>query len=253
MELFRGQQVFYDAADPRMSRDGYISCGTCHFEGGHDGMTWDFTGRGEGLRNTIDLRGRSGMGHGPVHWTANFDEIQDFENDIRGAFGGTGFLTDEDFEAGTRSDPLGDPKAGLDFSLDALAAYVASFDSFPASPRRLADGSMSEAALRGEALFEANGCTSCHGGASYTDSGSELHDVGTIVESSGQRRSEELLGLDSPTLLGVWDGAPYLHDGSAGTIREVLVEANADGAHGDLSGLTESQIDDLVRFILELE
>ena len=84
--------TFHDAGDRRMSRDHYISCASCHLEGGHDGRTWDFTQAGEGLRNTIDLRGRAGTAHGNVHWTANFDEIQDFEHDIRGPFGGDGFL-----------------------------------------------------------------------------------------------------------------------------------------------------------------
>ena len=71
-----------------------MSCATCHLDGGHDGRVWDFTGRGEGLRNTATLHGRGGTAHGNVHWTANFDEIQDFENDMRGAFGGSGFLSD---------------------------------------------------------------------------------------------------------------------------------------------------------------
>ena len=39
------------------------------------------------MRNTITLHGRAGIAHGNVHWSANFDEIQDFEHDIRGAFG----------------------------------------------------------------------------------------------------------------------------------------------------------------------
>ena len=106
-----GKQIFYHASDPRMSAEGYISCATCHIDGGHDGRTFDFTDRGEGLRNTIDLRGRSGMRHGLVHWSANFDEIQDFENDIRYGFGGTGFLSDSDFA--NTNDTLGNPKAGL--------------------------------------------------------------------------------------------------------------------------------------------
>ena len=84
-----GKRIFYNAADPRMGLDGYLSCATCHLEGGQDGRVWDFTDRNEGLRNTIDLRGRAGTGHGNLHWTANFDEVQDFENDIRNAFGGS--------------------------------------------------------------------------------------------------------------------------------------------------------------------
>src|SRR5204863_6517485 len=77
-DVLRGKQLFYLARDPRIDRDGYIACASCHLDGGHDGRTWDFTDRGEGLRNTIPLVGRAGMGHGRVHWTANVDEIQAF-------------------------------------------------------------------------------------------------------------------------------------------------------------------------------
>src|SRR6185436_17016021 len=99
-----GKRIFYNASDPRMNRDGYISCASCHLDGTSDGQVWDFTQVGEGLRNTIDLTGRAGIGHGRLHWTANFDEVQDFENDIREQFSGKGFLRDDRFA--DRSDPL---------------------------------------------------------------------------------------------------------------------------------------------------
>src|SRR5690606_6661100 len=132
-----GKIVFHDASDTRMAKDGYFSCSACHVDGGHDGMTWDFSQLGEGLRNTTTLRGRAGMGQGRVHWSGNFDEIQDFEHPIRALFGGLGFLTPQQFAATT---PLGTPKAGLNIELDALAAYVASFDAHDRSPWRDADG-----------------------------------------------------------------------------------------------------------------
>ena len=56
-----GKQLFYDAKDARLSRDSYVSCASCHNDGAHDGRTWDFTGFGEGLRNTISLKGRAGL------------------------------------------------------------------------------------------------------------------------------------------------------------------------------------------------
>ncbi|MYE11692.1 MAG: hypothetical protein F4X99_08510, partial [Gammaproteobacteria bacterium] len=77
-----GKQIFFNAADPRMSRDGYVSCAGCHLEGGSDGRVWDYSGRGAnggGFRNTIALVGRGGLNHGPLHWRADMDEIQDFE------------------------------------------------------------------------------------------------------------------------------------------------------------------------------
>ena len=251
--VLEGKRIFHDASDLRMSQDGYLSCASCHLDGAHDGLTWDFTERGEGLRNTTDLRGRAGLAHGPVHWTANFDEIQDFENDIRGGFGGAGFLADADFHAGTTSDPLGDPKAGLSPELDALAAYVSSLDSFPASPHRNPDGSMTAAALRGEALFLTQGCDRCHAGAAMTDSGADLHDVGTLTAASGQRRSGPLTGLDTPTLRGLWDGGPWLHDGSAPAVSTVLVDANPSDQHGVTSPLTAGELADLEAYLLELE
>lgn len=222
-QVAAGKRLFYDAGDPRMSAEGYMSCATCHVDGGHDGRTWDFTGRGEGLRNTATLHGRGGMAHGNVHWSANFDEIQDFENDIRNAFGGSGFMTDADFAA--RAAPLGPPKEGRSADLDALAAYVASLASVPRSPTRNADGSMTAEAQSGAALFASLGCASCHAGARYTDSTvgtATLHDVGTLRTTSGHRLGGALTGIDTPTLLGVWDTAPYLHDGSAATLDDVF-------------------------------
>jgi len=220
-DVLRGKEIFYNASDPRMSAEGYISCASCHLDGGHDGRTWDFTSRGEGFRNTTDLRGRSGTGHGNVHWSANFDEIQDFENDIRLFFGGSGFLSDPDFAAA--EDPLGPGKAGLDADLDALAAYVASLDgqSLPRSPVRGPGGVLSEAALRGQAVFEAEDCATCHDPAQgYTDRGT--HDVGSLRASSGSRIGQPLLGIDTPTLLGAHASAPYFHDGSAATLIDVF-------------------------------
>ena len=92
-----GKQFFYDARDPRLARDRYMSCATCHNDGGHDGRVWDLTGMGEGLRNTISLRGRARHAHGFLHWSDNFDEVQDFEGQIRALAGGTGLMTDAAF------------------------------------------------------------------------------------------------------------------------------------------------------------
>jgi len=219
-----GKRIFYHASDPRMSAEGYISCATCHVDGAHDGRTFDFTDRGEGFRNTTDLRGRSGTFHGAVHWSANFDEIQDFEGDIRNAFGGAGFLSDVQFAS--VSAPLGAPKAGLDDELDALAAYVASLGAatIPRSPHRNADGSLSASATNGQALFNAHNCASCHvPSTDYTDR--QTHDVGTLRASSGNRLGATLAGIDTPTLLGVHATAPYFHDGSAATLDDVFTVA----------------------------
>ena len=49
------------------------------------------------------------------------------------------------------------------------------------------------------------------------------HDVGTAGEGTGGRLGEAYSGFDTPTLLGVWATAPYLHDGSAPTLADAIV------------------------------
>jgi hypothetical protein len=49
-----------------------------------------------------------------------------------------------------------------------------------------------------------------------------LHNIGTITSASGQRLGGTLNGIDTPTLLGLFATAPYLHDGSAQTIEAAI-------------------------------
>ena len=234
-QVLRGKQLFYDALDVRLARDGYLSCASCHADGGADGRVWDFTGFGEGLRRTISLRGRAG--NGPLHWSANFDELQDFEGQIRDFAGGQGLMADGDFAFSTRSDPLGAPKAGVSPDLDALAAYMASLDRFAPSPWRNPDGTLGADAAAGKALFAARGCASCHGGADFDLAAGAspgdlvLHDVGTIKPSSGSRLGSALVGIDTPTLRDAWAAGAWLHDGSAGSIGDAIAAHNT-GALG---------------------
>jgi hypothetical protein len=246
-DVLRGKAVFHDAADPRMSRDGYVSCASCHLDGEHDGRTWDFTDRSEGLRNTTSLLGMDERAGGPIHWSANFDEVQDFEHDVRGPQAGAGFLSEAQW-AGPAGTTLGAPKAGLSEDLDALAAYVEQLAVLDLpSPRDTSEG---------EALFHSPelGCAACHpdGGtdSSWLGPGEPLlHDVGTLLPSSGERLGAPLLGLDTPGLRGLWASAPYLHDGRAATLREVLTTHNPLDAHGVTSTLSEAQLDALEAYL----
>ncbi len=240
-----GKQYFYDAKDLRLARDGYLSCAVCHNDGGHDGRVWDLTGFGEGLRNTIDLRGRSGTGHGILHWSGNFDEIQDFEGQIRNLAGGTGLMSDIDFAA--TSDTLGTPKAGKSADLDELTAYVASLSSFVSSPQRNADGTLTADAAAGKVIFATAGCGQCHSGEPFTDSPTGLphNDIGTIKPSSGKRLNGSLTALDTPTLRDVWNTAPYLHDGSAATLDLAI------RAHTSVT-LTDAEISKVAAYVQQI-
>ncbi len=237
-----GKQLFYDASDSRVSFQQYLSCAACHHEGAEDGRVWDFTGMGEGLRNTISLRGRSGTGHGPVHWTGNFDEIQDFENQIRSLSRGTGLLA-----AANPHASLGAPNAGRSPDLDALAAYVSSLTVDDASPHRLASGALTAEAQTGKTIFAAKNCASCHSGANFTNSAlNSFRNIGTIKPASGTRLSAPLTGLDVPTLRGLWNSPPYLHDGSAPTLAAAVT------AHQGLS-ITPSELTSLVAYLQQVD
>jgi len=253
-EVLVGKQLFYQAGSRKLNAEGYMSCASCHLDGGQDGQTWDMSSLGEGFRNTIDLRGRAGTGQGRLHWSANFDEIHDFENQIRSLGAGTGLMSDEDFGQGTRSDPLGDPKAGFSIELDALAAYLESLESYPQSPYRGPGGIMTDEAWAGYSLFEELECHFCHAGDHYSNSNSGLrHDVGVIKASSGQGRSSNLLAIDVPGLRGLWSNAPYLHDGIASTVYDVLVTENNSGRHGRIQDLSEQELVELVAFLQQLD
>jgi YVTN family beta-propeller protein len=232
-----GKQFFYDARDTRLARDRYMSCASCHNDGGHDGRVWDLSSLGEGLRNTISLRGRAGA-QGFKHWSNNFDEVQDFEGQIRTLAGGTGLMSDAAFTTGTRSQPLGDRKTGASADLDALAAYVGSLATFDASPYRASAASLSSTATQGKTVFTALNCASCHSGAAFTGSGENtLVNIGTVKPSSGQRLYAALNGIDVPTLRDVWATAPYLHDGSAATLGAAV------RAHNTVSNVSLSDAD----------
>lgn len=244
-EVLQGKRLFYDALDTRLARDAYVSCASCHNDGGHDGRVWDLTGFGEGLRNTVSLRGRAGA-HGFLHWSNNFDEVQDFEGQIRSLSGGTGLMTNAQFNTGSRSEPLGDPKAGVSADLDALAAYVKSLGSFSSSPFRNANGSLTSAASAGKTLFVSKNCSACHGGAPFTMSGtSNPEDVGTINADSGSRLGGPLTGIDIPTLRDAWATAPYLHRGSAATLSDAIA------AHEGVA-LTAGELANLAAYVAEI-
>lgn len=240
-EVLLGKQIFYNASDSRMSMDSYISCASCHSDGGHDGRVWDFTGRGEGLRRTTDLRGRGGMDHGNVHWSGNFDEIHDFEHDIRGAFGGTGFIDLDPVTFAAQHPGPQSTKVGLSPELDALAAYVSSLKagSVPKSPHREFEGTFTPEAMAGAQVFNSMNCASCHSGDAYTDSplrdinNMQLRDVGTTAEFSGGRLGNVngLTGIDTPTLWGLHDTHAYLHHGQVTSLAEVFTFAGGQVYH----------------------
>lgn len=112
---------------------------------------------------------------------------------------------------------------------DELEAFARWVDALPARPAPAVDPA---AASRGERLFVDAGCTGCHAGDERTDD--REHDVGT-----GMR-------VQVPALYEVAYHAPYLHDGRAATLEELL------SMHGDTDALSERQRADLATYLRSL-
>jgi hypothetical protein len=208
----------------------------------------------EGLRKTTAL---FGLAHThPLHWSADRDEVQDFEYTIRGRLmQGRGLLSEPiKPKTGFEKVELEEQTAGRSKDLDALAVYCNSFD-FPLSPHIPAPGKLSVAAERGRKLFfNADvGCANCHSGPYYTDSSLQkpfkLHDVGTGNDDPSEKMGPK---YDTPTLLGIYRTPPYLHHGQAKTLHDVLTTCNKEDKHGKTSHLKKEEIDDLVAFLESL-
>jgi hypothetical protein len=110
-----GKQIFNSAEAPTLTTDRWISCATCHFDGGMDARTW--LGFPDGPRNTSALFDVEETL--PIHWSGDLDELQDVELTIRNIQFGKGLAP------GAAHDSLGEPYRGASSELDALAAYMA--------------------------------------------------------------------------------------------------------------------------------
>jgi YVTN family beta-propeller protein len=231
-QILLGKQLFHAARVPDLTTDRWISCATCHLDGGMDARTW--LGFPDGPRNTPALFGVGSTL--PIHWSGDLDELQDVEGTFRAIQAGTGLVEGEAY------DSLGPPHAGLSEGLDALAAFMASL-KVPRSPYAIPQNEFE----RGEKVFTQLGCDTCHTSPLYTDL--QLHDVGTgdpKLERNSHGRGTQ---FDTPSLLGIWATAPYFHDGSAQTLADVLHVANE---HNVASKLNENEMKDLLAFLLAL-
>jgi cytochrome c peroxidase len=101
------------------------------------------------------------------------------------------------------------------------------------------------AAKRGKEVFTRAGCAVCHPPGLFTDL--RQHDVGT--RASYDKPTDEFY---TPNLIEIWRTAPYLHDGSAATVRDVLTTRNSRDQHGKTSILSASELEDLGAYLLSL-
>ena len=73
-----------------------------------------------------------------------------------------------------------------------------------------------------------------------------MHAVGTRPGPDESGR------FDTPTLVELWQTAPYLHNGRAVGLREVLTTMNPDDKHGETSHLSDDEVGALVEYLKSL-
>jgi YVTN family beta-propeller protein len=224
----RGETLFHDAF---RSSNHWYSCNTCHSEGHTGGLDFDTLNDGWQDRSANHLKSRKKAPTlrrvaqtGPWTWHGWQDDLDDAM-----------------VESFTKSMQGKKPTAD---EVKAIVAYLSTLD-FPKNPYREADGSLTPPAKRGEALFRSKktNCVSCHGGPELTDG--KIHDVGM------NERGDVYKGHNPPSLRGVYDKEPYLHDGRARTLREALT---GDHAPETLGGepISTGELDDLIAYLKSL-
>lgn len=213
----QGEIIFYDA---RRSHHDWFSCHSCHPDGHTSSRVFD-TLNDDSYGNPKMTPTLRGVAHtGPWTWHG-------WQKQLSSAV------------EKSLTDTLFGPKPTRD-DVRALTAFLGTLEH-PPNPNRQADGSLSEAAHRGRAIFRGKGgCLRCHQGEYFTSAGT--YDVKMEADNSPY----EL--WNPPSLRGVYDRGPYLHDGRAETLSELLRVDHAPQKLGN-SELTPAERSDLIEFL----
>lgn len=215
-EALRGRRVFHDATDVHLTPSGVVTCASCHPGGGDDGRTWRI-GTLEipsKLRRTPSLQGLSD-GTKPFHADGGFDSLATLTTDtVRELMAGDALLLDS----------------------SAVSAYLAELSPDPAPV-----GLDPSAVERGRVLFNSPqvGCATCHVGETGSDG--RRHLVGPPTTDEDSLDGEVL----TPRLFGLASRAPYLHDGRADTLDELVRVHPGEGG----ADLPDDQLDDLIAYL----
>ncbi|MBN7798331.1 cytochrome-c peroxidase [Parahaliea mediterranea] len=268
-----GRQLFFD---PRLSRDNDISCATCH----QPALGWE-DGRATAL-GTDSARHRR---HTPtIHnlawapallWDGRTPTLEsqvwfpltahdEMAQDVRA-------LAEELAAVPAYAEAFAALFPGRGISLITVSAAIATFERTvvtgeTAFDRWVAgdDSALDDTAKRGFALFVGKArCDSCHSGWNFSDG--QFHDIGLPAgEDVGRfmftRQESDRFAFKTPGLRNITLRAPYMHDGSIATLRQVLEHYNQGfqqrpslSSHMQPLHLDTSEINDLLHFLEALD
>lgn len=228
-----GRRLFFD---PRLSRDGTVSCASCH----RPRHAW-----ADGLPRAVGIDGRVGPRNTPSILNRILSPEQFWDGRAATleaqALGPIAAPAEMDLpipEAVARlaADPVdqaefqaafGGPPDAARLGL-ALAAFERTLLTGDA-PVDQDPPALSPAAARGFAIYQGPArCAECHGGRNFTDEG--YHNLGVGMDAQSPDlgrftvtgREMDRGAFRSPSLRNVALTAPYMHDGSMATLEAVV-------------------------------
>ncbi|HET7831639.1 MAG TPA: cytochrome c peroxidase [Gallionella sp.] len=247
-----GKQLFFD---PDLSRDGRVSCSSCHDIESGAGV--------DGRSTSVGIDGKTGNRNAPTVWNAAFQSVLFWDGRAHSL---------EEQAVGPMLNPLemgmpsaaavvqrvaGKPEyremfarafgAGQPITIEQIAAAIAAYERTLITPDAPYDrfvrgdaNALSPAQLRGMALFQSIGCIMCHSGPNFSNA-SLLETppipfrIFPVISAPGYETSYRLIedtGLNTPgSRHGAWRipslrnvalTAPYFHNGAVSDLKEAV-------------------------------
>jgi cytochrome c peroxidase len=216
----QGEALFYDA---QRSHHQWFSCHSCHVEGHTCGLTFDTLNDDSYGNPKLTPTLRNVTHTGPWTWHG-------WQKDL-----GAGVVK-------SLTETMFGPKPSAE-ETRALVAFLGTLDH-PPNPHVGPGGALSPAAERGKAIFHGKArCARCHKGENYTSE--HNYDVKLEPDGSPYRL------WNPPSLRGLWDRGPYLHDGRARTLEELLEKHHSSEKLGG-PVLSPQERKDLIAFLESL-
>jgi cytochrome c peroxidase len=277
-----GRRLYYD---PGLSKDNTVSCAFCHSPK---------AGFSDGQKTSVGVGGKRGGRNAPTVWNSAYNSEQFWDGrspSLEDQAGGPILnpiemanteeavvrkLNDNssyaaEFEKAFGKGPVTFQK--IRFAIASFERTVLSGDSpFDRYQYRSEKRAMSGAAIRGLEVFKdakKGNCAVCHTieekHALFTDN--KYHNLGVGMDKKGEltdlgryevtKREEDRGAFKTPTLRNIARSAPYMHDGSLKTLKEVVdfyvgggnANKNLDKEIKPLEHLSKQERADLVAFM----
>ena len=271
-----GRRLFYD---PALSRDGSISCASCHLQAtgfthvDHD-LSHGIDGR-IGTRNSLALMNLAwntsfnwdgGVNHIDMQALQPITSLNEMDSsllEVVDKLNGSITYRDDFYQVFNDSIITGQYvlKALSQFTIS-LVSSNSKYDKYMENPM---ENPLTDQEIRGLDLFK-NNCNSCHTAPLFNTTQFKNNglDIDPTLNDFGRMRvtlkAEDSLKFKVPTLRNIEFTAPYMHDGRFESLREVLDhyseinqnETTHSSEMSHLKKLTSNEKTDLILFLKTL-